>query len=100
MTRACQVAAAPGLKVGEKAIRGGSSGARDPPAMQEMQLQVPGSSRPPGEGNGSVLAWEIPWTEGPGSLQTMGSQRIRYDLATEQQQHPLKTNRDSREATF
>ena len=33
----------------------------------------------------SILAWEIPWTEEPGGLQSMGSQRIRYDLATEQQ---------------
>ena len=30
----------------------------------------------------SVLAWEIPWTEEPGGLQSMGSQRIRHDLAT------------------
>ena len=30
----------------------------------------------------SILAWEIPWTEEPGELQSMGSQRVRYDLAT------------------
>ena len=24
----------------------------------------------------SILAWEIPWTEGPGGLQCMGSQRV------------------------
>ena len=30
----------------------------------------------------SVLAWEIPWTEEPGGLQSMGSQRIRHDLET------------------
>ena len=30
----------------------------------------------------SILAWEIPWTEKPGSLQSMGSQRVRHDLAT------------------
>ena len=34
----------------------------------------------------SILAWETPWTEEPGGLQSMGLQRIRYDLATEQQQ--------------
>ena len=33
----------------------------------------------------SVLAWEIPWTEEPGGLQTMGWQRVEYNLATEQQ---------------
>ena len=30
----------------------------------------------------SILAWEIPWTEEPGRLQSMGSKRIRHDLAT------------------
>jgi len=27
----------------------------------------------------STLAWEIPWTEEPGGLQTMGSQRVGHD---------------------
>ena len=27
----------------------------------------------------SILTWEIPWTEEPGRLQSMGSQRTRYD---------------------
>ena len=27
----------------------------------------------------SILAWEIPWTEKPGSLQSMGSQRVGHD---------------------
>ena len=31
----------------------------------------------------SVLAWRIPWTEGPGGLQSMGSQRLRHTLATQ-----------------
>ena len=31
----------------------------------------------------SILAWEIPWTEEPGRLQSMGSQRIGHDWATE-----------------
>ena len=30
----------------------------------------------------SILTWEIPWTEEPGRLQSMGSQRIRHDWAT------------------
>ena len=34
----------------------------------------------------SILAWEIPWTEEPGGLQSTGSQRVRHDLATQQQQ--------------
>ena len=27
----------------------------------------------------SILAWKIPWTEDPGRLQSMGSQRVRDD---------------------
>ena len=30
----------------------------------------------------SILAWRIPWTEQPGRLQSMGSQRVRHDRAT------------------
>ena len=41
----------------------------------------------------SILAWEIPWTEEPGGLQAMGSQRAGLDLVTKQQQHAKrKTN--------
>ena len=32
----------------------------------------------------STLAWEIPWTEEPSGLQSMGSQRIRHDSAIKQ----------------
>ena len=31
----------------------------------------------------SILAWEITWTEEPGGLQSMGSQRIVHDWVTE-----------------
>ena len=34
----------------------------------------------------NILAWEIPWTEEPGGLQSMGSQRVGHNLVTEQQQ--------------
>ena len=37
----------------------------------------------------SILAWEIPWTEESGGLQSMGSQRVRQDLETKQQQQCL-----------
>ena len=37
----------------------------------------------------SILAWEIPWTEKPGGLQSMGSQRVRHDLVTKQQQYSM-----------
>ena len=43
---------------------------------------IPGSGRSPGEGmatHSSILAWETPWTEEPGKLQSMGSQRAGHD---------------------
>ena len=43
---------------------------------------IPGSGRSPGEGISSILAWKIPWTEEPGRVQSMGSQRVGHDLAT------------------
>ena len=46
---------------------------------------IPGLGRSPGEGNGnhsSILAWRIPRTEEPGRLQSMGSQRVGHDWAT------------------
>ena len=33
----------------------------------------------------SILAWEIPWTEDPDRLQSMGSQRVKHGLVTKQQ---------------
>ena len=32
----------------------------------------------------SILTWRIPWTEEPGRLESLRSQRIGHDLATEQ----------------
>ena len=46
---------------------------------------IPELGRSPGEGNGnhsSNLAWKISWTEEPVGLQSMGSQRVRQDWAT------------------
>ena len=38
---------------------------------------MPGLGRSPGKEN--ILAWRIPWTEEPGGLQSMGSQRVEDD---------------------
>ena len=35
----------------------------------------------------SILAWEIPWTQEPGGLQSTGSQRVRHNLVLDMQQH-------------
>ena len=43
---------------------------------------IPGWGRSPGGGHGnplSILVWRIPWTEEPGILQLMGSQRVGHD---------------------
>ena len=57
--------------------------------MQEMQVQSQGQEDPLEEEmatHSSILAWEIPRTEEPGGLQYIGSQRVRHDLVTKQQQ--------------
>ena len=54
--------------------------------MQETQAQSLGQEDPLEKEMGnysSILAWRIPWTEEPGRLQSMGSQRGRHNLATE-----------------
>ena len=58
--------------------------------MQETQVQPLGWEDPLEESivtHSSSLAWEIPWTEEPGGLYSMGSQRVRHDLTTEQIYH-------------
>ena len=38
----------------------------------------------------TILAWEIPWTEEPGGLESTGVARVRHDLATKQQERNYK----------
>ena len=50
--------------------------------MQEMQVRSLGGEDPLERDiatHSSVLAWEVPWMEEPGRLQSMGSQRITHD---------------------
>ena len=52
------------------------------PAMQETWVRSLGWEKPLEEGmttHSSILAWRIPWTEEPGDLQLMRSQRVRHD---------------------
>ena len=44
---------------------------------------ISGLGGSPGGGNGNLLAWEIPWTEDPGGLQSMGLRRVEKDGATD-----------------
>ena len=76
----------PTLKVGKSGLKGfsGASAVKNPPAMQEQkEMQVPPlDQEDPLEqemATGfSILAWKIPWTEEPGGLQSMMSQRVRH----------------------
>ena len=52
------------------------------PAMREAQIQFLDWEDPLEKEmttHSSVLAWEIPWTEESGGLQSMWSQRVRLD---------------------
>ena len=52
------------------------------PAVQETQVQSLGWENPLEKEmatHSSTFAWKIPWTEEPGGLQSMGSQRVRHD---------------------
>ena len=63
----------------------GSSVVKNPPAMQEPQetwVRSLGLENPLEEGmatHSSILSWRIPWTEEPGGLQSIGSQRVEHD---------------------
>ena len=55
---------------------------KNPPAMQETWVESLSWEDPLQKGiatHSSILAWKIPWTEEPGSLQSVGSQRVRHD---------------------
>ena len=63
------------------------------PAMKETRVQCLGQEDPLEKvmaTHSSILAWEIPWTEEPGSLQSVGSQRVGHDLATKQQNNLME----------
>ena len=55
---------------------------KNPRAMQDRWVQSLGREDPMEKGmatHSSILAWEIPWREEPGELQSMGSQRVGHD---------------------
>ena len=52
------------------------------PALWETWVRFLGREDPLEEGVAThcgILAWRIPWTEEPGGLQSVGSQRVRHD---------------------
>ena len=62
---------------------GGSEGRKRLPAMQETWVRSLSREDPLEKEmatHSSTLAWKIPWTEEPGRLQSMGSQRVGHDF--------------------
>ena len=72
------------FKEGKSVQRGLPSGleVKYPPVVQETRVQSLGQEYPLEEGmatHSSILVGKIPWTQEPGRLQSMGSQRVRQD---------------------
>ena len=60
------------------------SSIKNPPAKQETQVPSLGQEDPLEKEmttHSSILTWEIPWTEEPGGLQSMGSQKSQTQLS-------------------
>ena len=65
---------------------------KNPPAMWDTRVQSLGQEDPLEKGlttHSSILAWEIPWMEEPGGLQSMGPQE---EDTTEQLTHTCKVH--------
>ena len=57
---------------------------KNPSVMQKGWVRSQGQEDPLKKGmaiHSSIIVWRIPWTEEPGGLQSVGSQRVRYDWA-------------------
>ena len=55
---------------------------KNPPVVRDTWVQSLGWEDPLEEGmatHSNILAWRIPWTEEPGGLHSMGSQRVGHD---------------------
>ena len=62
----------------------GVSVVKNPPPKQETQVQSLGQEdalEKEMATHSSILAWKIPWTEEPGGLQSMGSQKNRTQIS-------------------
>ena len=61
-------------------LEGGALMVKNPPALQETQVRSLCQEDPLEKAMAtysSILAWRMPWTEEPGGLQSMRSQRVR-----------------------
>ena len=75
---------------------------KNPPAMHEMRLGSLGREdalENEMATHSSILAWEMPWAEEPGGLQSMGPQRIRHNLAPKPPPPLLPSREDPKQAS-
>ena len=66
------------------------------PAVQKIRIQSLGREDPLQKEmatHSSTLAWKIPWTEEPGRIQSMGSQRVRHDRMTSPMEIVVQTKK-------
>ena len=78
---------------------------KNPPTMWETWIRSLGWEDPLKEvmaTHSSILAWRIPWTEQPGRLQSMGSQRVKHNWATQHTLiiYPNKNRKELRERNW
>ena len=74
----------------------GGSAVKNPPANAGVPVSSLGQEDPlekEMETHSSFLAWRIPWTEKPGGLQSMGSQRVGHKLVTKRTTNICITSR-------
>ena len=77
-------------------VPGGSDGKESACSVGDAG-SILGSRRSPGGGHGSplqYLAWRIPWTEEPGGLQSVGSQRVGHNPATKNSSNIFGAQKD------
>ena len=63
---------------------------KNPPTNVGDMGSIPGCNDPLGQGmatHSSILVWETLWTEEADGLQSMGSQKVRHNLMTKEQQN-------------
>ena len=75
----------------------GDASGKEPACQCRKQMQVRslGQEDPlekEMETHSDILAWRLPWTEEPGGLQSVGSQRVGHDWATEPDWTELAAN--------
>ena len=82
-------------------VKSGGASGKEPICQrrrhERLQVWSLGQEDPPEEGmatHSSILAWRIPWTEDPGGLQSIGSQKVRHDWSHLAHMQQKKTSQE------